>query len=122
MLDNGGSVNNVRKDREHVFVCETPLLEQDLAFFSGFVAGDGSFMVRSNNAGTSWGCALVVRLRADDTPLLKQFQEWTLSGQLTAAPARGRSSPQTSWTVGRRSDCLRISSILDGRPLLGKAA
>ena len=119
MLDNGGSVNNVRTACEHVFVSEIALLPQDLAFFSGFVAGDGSFVIRGNNAGASWCCGLVVKLRADDTPILKQFQEWTGSGQLSASQARGGSYPQTSWNVGRRSECLDVARMLDRRPLLG---
>jgi hypothetical protein len=105
-----------------VFVPRTALRSEDVAFFSGFVAGDGSFFIRSNNAGASWCCGLAVKLRADDTPLLKQFKEWTGCGQLTAAPARGGSRPQTSWNVGRRQDCVAIAELLDQRPPLGKAA
>jgi hypothetical protein len=113
---------NVRAVDEHVFVPRSALQPEDIAFFSGFLAGDGSFLIRRNNAGASWACVLHVKLRADDTPLLKWFQEWTGSGRLAAAPARGGSHPQTSWIVGRRSECLNVARILDRRPLLGKAA
>jgi hypothetical protein len=93
-----------------------------LAFFSGFVAGDGSFSVRDNNGGSSRCCALQVKLRADDTPLLMAFRSWTGAGELFAAPARGRSCPQTGWVVARRADCVRIAELLREFPPLGKAA
>jgi hypothetical protein len=114
--------SNVRSVCEHLFVSESALQWEDLAFFSGFVAGDGCFMIRSNNAGTSWCCTLDVKLRSDDTPLLRSFQEWTGVGQLFRSPARGRSSPQTNWRVGRRLDCLKVVELLVKCPPLGKAA
>jgi hypothetical protein len=52
---------------EHVFVPRSVFDPADVAFLSGFVAGDGSFMIRENNAGASWCCALTVKLRADVT-------------------------------------------------------
>ena len=94
----------------------------DLAFFSGFVAGDGSFWVRPNNAGATWCCGLDVKLRADNTPLLATFREWTGAGELFHAPARAGSRPQTSWTVARQADCLKAVNLLDAWPPLGKAA
>jgi hypothetical protein len=38
---------------EHVFVPRSVFDPADVAFLSGFVAGDGSFMIRENNAGAS---------------------------------------------------------------------
>jgi hypothetical protein len=105
-----------------VFVSRRTFSAEDLAFFSGFVAGDGSFIIRPNNAGTSWCCSLSVTLRADDTPLLTRFSEWSSVGELFQVAAQGRSHPQTKWSVTRRADCLEIARILSGRPPLGKAA
>jgi hypothetical protein len=93
----------------------------DLAFFSGFVAGDGCFIIRENNAGASWCCSLSVRLRADNTPLLAGFQRWCGVGELFSAQARGGSAPQTAWNVGRKRDCLTVAKTLARRPPLGKA-
>lgn len=108
--------------REHVFVwCEATRLA-DRAFFAGFVAGDGSFVIRPNNAGASWCCGLQVKLRADDTPLLTAMRDWSGGGQLSPAPARGGSQPQTTWMVARRADCVTVAAILDSSPLLGKKA
>ena len=111
----------VRAVYEHVFVRRSVFEPPDVAFFSGFVACDGSFMIRENNAGASWCCALGVKLRADNTPLLAGFREWSGAGQLFASPSRGRSAPQTNWTVARRLDCLRLATILSEYPPLGKA-
>lgn len=104
-----------------MFVSPVRFSAEDLAFFSGFVAGDGSFAVRANNAGTSWCCSLEVKLRADDTPLLAALRDWSGAGELFQAPARGRSHPQTAWHVGRRHDCLEIARMLGRWPPLGKA-
>jgi len=93
---------------------------EELAFFSGFVAGDGSFSVRENNAGTSWSCVLTVKLRADNTPLLATFRDWAGAGELFASAARGGSQRQTSWTVGCQADCLKVTRLLDRFPPLGK--
>jgi hypothetical protein len=93
------------------------MTKPNLAFLSGFVAGDGSFMISSNNASTSWRCVFDVKLRADNTPLLRKFQVWTGLGQLLPAPARGNSAPQTSWRIERALECLQLGQ----RPPLGKA-
>jgi hypothetical protein len=104
-----------------VFVSCCRLDPEGLAFFAGFAAGDSSFMIRENNAGTSWCCGFIVKLRADDTPLLAAFRDWSGVGELYPSPARGGSHPQTSWTVARRRDCLKIADILSEFPPLGKA-
>jgi hypothetical protein len=94
----------------------------DLGFFSGFAAGDGSFVVRENNGGASWCCSFQLKLRADDTPLLTSLREWSGVGELISATARGGSRPQTAWVVARREDCIRLVDLLDASPPLGKAA
>ena len=114
-------LSTVRGMHEHVFVPRSVFEPADLAFFSGFVAGDGSFVIRENNAGASWCCALGVKLRADNTPLLAGFREWSGAGELFASPSRARSAPQTNWLVARRFDCLRLATILSEYPPLGKA-
>src|SRR5215210_6864196 len=91
-------LSSVRDADEHVFVLPDAPQYDDLAFFSGFVAGDGSFGIRRNNAGASWCCGLQVKLRADNTPLLAS-RDWSGAGELFRAPARGGSRPQTAWIV-----------------------
>ena len=112
----------VRAVCEHVFVWSEATQLSDRAFFAGFVAGDGSFVIRPNNAGASWSCGLQVKLRADDTPLLAAFRDWSGLGQLSPAAARGGSRPQTTWMIGRQAECLKVAAILDDSPLLGKKA
>jgi hypothetical protein len=94
--------------------------ELDGGFAAGLIAGDGYFTIRPNNAGSSWLCALAVRLRADDTPLLARLCRWSGVGKLAGVAAQGNSNPQTCWTVQRQADCLRAISILDRHRLLGK--
>jgi LAGLIDADG endonuclease len=103
-----------------MFVWTTIESEHDGGFVAGLIAGDGYFSIRPNNSGATWQCILAVRLRADDTPLLARLRRWSGVGALASVPARATSRPQTSWTVQRQADCLRIVSILDRHPLLGK--
>jgi hypothetical protein len=103
-----------------VFVWTSVDSELDGGFAAGLIAGDGCFSIRPNNAGSSWQLILTVRLRADDTPLLARLCRWSGAGALCAVPARATSRPQTSWTVQRQADCLRMVSILDRHQLLGK--
>jgi hypothetical protein len=76
-----------------VFVQCSTVDPENLSFFSGFVAGDRSFIIRENNAGASWCCELSVKLRADDTPLLAAFRDWSGAGELAASAARRGSAP-----------------------------
>jgi hypothetical protein len=94
--------------------------EVDGQFAAGLIAGDGHFAIRPNNGGTTWQCLLAVCLRADDTPLLSELCRWSGAGMLQAVPAYRTSQPQTNWIVQRQADCLRMVSILDRYPLLGK--
>jgi hypothetical protein len=105
-----------------MFVWEVADLEADAGFVAGLIAGDGHFAIRPNNGGSSWTCALAVRLRADDTPLLAQVCRWSGVGRLTAVPARSTSHPQTVWTVQRQADCLRMVEILSNHLRIGKKA
>lgn len=103
-----------------MFVWTSVDSERDGGFAAGLIAGDGHFAIQPNNGGTTWRCFLAVRLRADDTPLLAELSRWSGAGILEAVPARRTSRPQTNWIVQRQADCLRMVSILDRYPLLGK--
>jgi hypothetical protein len=94
--------------------------EVDGRFAAGLIAGDGHLAIRPTNGGTTWQCVLAVCLRADDTPLLGELCRWSGAGMLQAVPAYRTSQPQTNWIVQRQADCLRMVSILDRYPLLGK--
>jgi hypothetical protein len=110
----------VRAACEHVFVWVGVDSEADGGFAAGLIAGDGCFWIRPNNSGATWACGFSLGLRADDTPLLARLCRWSGVGQLSAVSARGNSKPQTTWTVRRQRDCLRLVSILDQHRLLGK--
>jgi LAGLIDADG DNA endonuclease family protein len=122
MLDNTSSVNYyaVRAPCEPMFVWTSLDSEREGGFAAGLIAGDGHFAIQPNNGGTTWQCHLAVCLRADDTPLLAELCRWSGAGMLQAVPVRRTSRPQTTWIVQRQADCLRMVSILDRYPLLGK--
>jgi hypothetical protein len=103
-----------------LFVWTSTDSERDGGFASGLIAGDGHFAIHPTNGETTWQCHLAVQLRADDTPLLAELCRWSGAGMLQAVPARRTSRPQTTWIVQRQADCLRMVSILDRYPLLGK--
>lgn len=94
----------------------------DPAFRAGFIAAEGSFGIRPNNAGRSWVCAFALSLREDDTPLLAELRDETACGRLHPVAAQGNAKPQTAWVIARRDDCVRLASLLEATPLLTKKA
>lgn len=89
-------------------------------FFAGLVAGEGSFAVHPYNGGQSWQCFFGLGMRADDTQLVQDLQEFAGCGQLYPRQARGRSKPQVLWQVSRTSECHSLAELLAQHPLLNK--
>ena len=94
--------------------------ERDGAFFAGLIAGEGTFVIRANNAGQSWACVFALAMRADETPLLHELRDWAGLGELYAVDGRGRAKPQTRLVVARLRDCVAFSDRMAGLPLLAK--
>lgn len=89
-------------------------------FLAGFIAGEGHFSIRPNNAGQSWACGFELVQREDNTALVVAARDLVGVGQISRKAARGTSRAQVAWTVQKIDDCLRLVHLLDGLPLLGK--
>jgi hypothetical protein len=92
----------------------------DRAFVAGYVAGEGSFVIRANNGGQSWSCIFSLTARADDTELLRWLRDLSGCGALYARSAEGNAKPQTAWIVARKADCARFAAFLASTPMLNK--
>jgi hypothetical protein len=65
----------------------------------------------------NWACAMTIRMRADEAPMLFKLLEQTDLGHPRHVPARRTSKPQIAWTVGRRDECARLVELLEEHPL-----
>src|SRR3954471_16191606 len=135
MLDNGRSVNLSVKRLTVSFVGRPlggrasirariraggDLSLQDGHGLAGFIEAEGSFGIRTTNAGRSWVCDFRLSQRDDDAAVLAQIQRRTGLGVLTPYPARGNSKPQTTWSIRSQLECLRLVGILEEFALRGR--
>ncbi len=100
----------------------------DAAFgnwLAGFIDGEGCFVVSQNSGRPGYRCSLVVKLRLDDEPILREIQQRTGIGRLSRhkerEPDRHREATAT-WRVDSRRDCARMVELLDTFPLRAKKA
>jgi hypothetical protein len=63
---------------------------------------------------------MAINVRDDDRALLEQLCLATRLGRITEVRARGTSRAQVCWSVGAKSDCLRLAEILESAPLRGR--
>jgi hypothetical protein len=91
-------------------------------FVAGFVAGEGHFAIRPNNAGQSWACAFYLTQREDNAALIRTVRDVTGCGEISRKAARATSRPQAVWKVESIRDCVRLARYLDAHPLLAKKA
>lgn len=93
--------------------------ESFLAWFAGFVAGDGSFNI-TPTANNTFRCELAIKLRDDDLSTLMEIQERLGIGTI----ARMRSCPgqhgTVQWRVCGIDDNLRLIEIFDLHPVRSK--
>jgi hypothetical protein len=92
------------------------------AFLAGFIAGEGHFSIRPNNAGQSWACGFHLVQREDNAELVVAAREAAGVGSISSKAARHTSRPQVVWTVQTIEDCFALVGLLDSLPLLGKKA
>jgi hypothetical protein len=91
-------------------------------FLAGFLEGEASFLISKQAQNTNHRTSAKVNLRDDDAPLLHELSAQTGLGKISRLPARASSKPQACWTIGSKSDCLRLVQILERFPLRGHKA
>jgi hypothetical protein len=98
-----------------------PAVHRDLGpFLSGFIEGEGCFLITKQSRGTNHGCSMTLASRADDEALIRCLIRATGVGSLGRKAAHGTSKPQVVWAVCAKSDCARLVEILDAYPLRGR--
>jgi hypothetical protein len=91
-------------------------------FVAGFVAGEGHFWIRENNAGQSWCCGFALAQRDDNADLLASAREHVGCGEIRWCPPRSTSHAQLHWLVQSMDGCSSLAASLNKVPLLGKKA
>jgi hypothetical protein len=56
------------------------------AFLAGFVAGEGHFAIRENNAGQSWCCGFALVQRDDNADLVASARDLSGCGEVRWKP------------------------------------
>jgi LAGLIDADG endonuclease len=92
------------------------------AFLAGFVAGEGHFSIRENNAGQSWCCGFALVQRDDNADLVASARDLSGCGEVRWKPPRHTSHAQVQWIVQSTHQCSALARSLSSVPLLGKKA
>ena len=108
---------SIRFDREHVFV-----MHLNGPFLAGFVAGEGHFWIRENNAGQSWCCGFALVQRDDNADLVASARDFSGCGEVRWCPPWNTSRAQVHWVVQSMDHCSALARSLRNLPLLGKKA
>lgn len=92
-------------------------------WLSGFLDGEGCFSISRSTKGC-YSCALIVKLRADDRPLLEQIQFQLGIGIVRGVRVQGegRRRPAAHWVVARKAETLWLTKLLDEFTLRAKKA
>lgn len=67
-------------------------------------------------------CKFVIKLRADDTPILEEIHERLGFGRVIPLPSRYGQRPQTEFTVWDKAGCVKLVEFFDRYPLRAKKA
>jgi hypothetical protein len=97
-------------------------VEPNNAFLAGFVAGEGHFSIRLNNAGQSWCCGFALAQRDDNADLVRSARDSSGGGELCWKPPCRTSEAQFHWLAQSRRHCSALALSLSRVPLLGKKA
>ncbi len=115
---------------------DKPLIRREVtrldldAWFSGFVDGEGCFVIRKvqRSGSDSFYPRLQIKLRDDDTDVL-QMAPRTFGGGLCRVERSARdlekmpkSNPYMQWRVDRSDDLIRLVAYFDTFPLRAKKA
>lgn len=89
-------------------------------WFSGFVDGEGCFLIQKGNRNT-YHCRFTLNLRDDDLPILELIHTTLGFGVLThQRKPGGNSKPQSQWRCNSKADCLSLVEYLENYPLRAK--
>jgi len=92
------------------------------SWLSGFIDGEGCFIIYVSRSGKVAQCRFVVQVRDDDLAALRLAQA-TLGGagsiRVHDSPS-SKSRPLARWSLSSKSDCARLVRHLDQFPLLAK--
>jgi hypothetical protein len=81
-------------------------------WFAGFVDGEGCFSISSQAKG-GYRCSFLIKLRADDGPLLKKIRGRLGMGTISTAPRAEPDKPQLVYSVQRKKDCLLLCDFFE---------
>ncbi len=98
------------------------VLDVDIPFLAGFIAGEGHFWIAENNAGQSWSCGFALAQRDDNADLVASARELAGCGEIRWQPPHGTSHAQVHWVAQSMADCSALARSLSAFPLLGKKA
>jgi hypothetical protein len=97
-------------------------MQLDGPFLAGFVAGEGHFWIRENNAGQSWCCGFALAQRDDNADLVAGARDFSGCGEVRWCPPWNTSHAQVHWVVLSLDHCSALATSLSKVPLLGKKA
>ena len=95
-------------------------------WFAGFIDGEGCFTIHRNGKNGRWAAARFdLKLRADDAEIIYAIQRRLGFGIVVmyhpkSDPRFGYSNPQVEFRLAKKTDCLKLVSILDEHPLRAK--
>jgi len=93
-------------------------------WLAGFLDGEGTFVI-SRHARGAYRCAVRIKLRQDDEPILVEIAEFTSCGRIFTYVEREpdkRREATATWVVDRRDQCAAMVRLLDRYPLRAKKA
>ena len=92
-------------------------------WLSGLIDGEGCFRVHKGKRGAYYATHFALKLRDDDTPVLREIWGQTGFGVLKPDRTRsGNSNPCMAWVIQSKADCLRLVELLDKYPLRSRKA
>lgn len=90
-------------------------------WLAGFIDGEGSFNIMPNRK--HYICRMTLRLRDDDTAVLREIRARTGIGNINhLPPPRPECGGEVTWSVQSNRDCLSLIELLDVYPLRAKKA
>jgi hypothetical protein len=85
--------------------------------------GEGCFYISAPRSKGNYYCAFIIRLRADDRPMLERFQAACGGiGTIQHQPRRNGWAPTVSWEIRKKAEVGVIRDLFEIYPLWSKKA